>query len=471
MMEKGKKIKQTKDKEELEFKPKHIAELNNKLHTDANKYGQKYIDFLNNCKTERETVKYIQEMAVKTGYKKFDKNTNYKPGDKVYLNIKDKSIILSTIGDSKMKNGVCIVASHVDSPRIDLKTRPLYSDSELAMFKTHYYGGIKKHHWITIPLALHGVIVDKREKVIDVKIGGADDDTTFCITDLLPHLERMQDRDRMWGEVIAGEQLNVIAGSIPFKDKNENGDSKFNILKILNKKYNITEEDLICADLSLVPAFDAKNIGLDRSLIGGYGQDDKVCVYASLIAELQTKNNQQTTVSVFTDREEIGSDGNTGLASDMLKNYLNMLCKIDINTYLECIENSICLSADVKAAFDPTWAHAYERNNCGYLNHGVCISRYTGGGGKAGTSEARAEFTRRIVNTLNKNEVAWQTSSNKVDQGGGGTVARFIANLGIEVIDIGVPILSMHSPYEIVSKLDAYMMFKAISAFLETNEI
>lgn len=198
MTEKEKKLKKAKDKEELEFKPRHIAELNNKLQTDANKYGQKYIDFLNNCKTERETVKYIQEMAVKTGYKKFDKNTNYKPGDKVYLNIKDKSIILSTIGDSKMKNGVCIVASHVDSPRIDLKTRPLYSDSELAMFKTHYYGGIKKHHWITIPLALHGVIVDKREKVIDVKIGETEDDTTFCITDLLPHLERMQDRDRMW---------------------------------------------------------------------------------------------------------------------------------------------------------------------------------------------------------------------------------------------------------------------------------
>lgn len=467
MMEKEKKTRKIKDKkEELEFKPKHIAELSNKLQIEADKYTQKYINFLNNCKTERETIKYIQQIATKYGYKRFDKNINYKPGDKIYFNIKNKSIILSTIGDSQLSNGTCIVASHVDSPRIDLKTKPLYSDNELAMFKTHYYGGIKKHHWITIPLALHGVIADKNEKVIEVIIGESSDDTTFCITDLLPHLDRMNDRERMWGEVIAGEQLNVIAGSLPLKEKNENSDAKFNILKLLNKKYNITEEDLICADLSLVPAFNAKNIGLDRSLIGGYGQDDKVCVYASLMAELQTKNNKQTTISVFTDREEIGSDGNTGLASDMLKNYLMMLCKMDINMYLECVENSICLSADVKAAFDPTWAHAYERNNCAYLNHGICISRYTGGGGKAGTSEARAEFTRRIVNTLNKNKIAWQTSSNKVDQGGGGTVARFIANLGIEVIDIGVPILSMHSPYEIVSKLDAYMMLKAISAFL-----
>ena len=466
-MEKKKKTKKIKDKkEELEFKPKHIAELSSKIQIEADKYTQKYINFLNNCKTEREAIKYIQRIAPKYGYKRFDKNINYKPGDKVYFNIKNKSIILSTIGDSQLSNGTCIVASHVDSPRIDLKTKPLYSDSELAMFKTHYYGGIKKHHWITIPLALHGVIAGKNEKVIEVIIGEPSDDTTFCITDLLPHLDRMNDRERMWGEVIAGEQLNVIAGSLPFKEKNENSDAKFNILKLLNKKYNITEEDLICADLSLVPAFNAKNIGLDRSLIGGYGQDDKVCVYASLMAELQTKNNKQTTISVFTDREEIGSDGNTGLASDMLKNYLMMLCKMDINIYLECVENSICLSADVKAAFDPTWAHAYERNNCAYLNHGICISRYTGGGGKAGTSEARAEFTRRIVNTLNKNKIAWQTSSNKVDQGGGGTVARFIANLGIEVIDIGVPILSMHSPYEIVSKLDAYMMLKAISAFL-----
>lgn len=467
MTEKEKKTRKIKDKkEELEFKPKHIAELSSKLQIEADKYTQKYINFLNNCKTERETIKYIQQIATKYGYKRFDKNINYKPGDKIYFNIKNKSIILSTIGNFQLSNGTCIVASHVDSPRIDLKTKPLYSDSELAMFKTHYYGGIKKHHWITIPLALHGVIADKNEKVIEVIIGEPSDDTTLCITDLLPHLDKMNDRERMWGEVIAGEQLNVIAGSLPFKGKNENNDAKFNILKLLNRKYNITEEDLICADLSLVPAFDAKNIGLDRSLIGGYGQDDKVCVYASLMAELQTKNNKQTTISVFTDREEIGSDGNTGLASDMLKNYLMMLCKMDINMYLECVENSICLSADVKAAFDPTWAHAYERNNCAYLNHGICISRYTGGGGKAGTSEARAEFTRRIVNTLNKNKIAWQTSSNKVDQGGGGTVARFIANLGIEVIDIGVPILSMHSPYEIVSKLDAYMMLKAISAFL-----
>ncbi len=216
----------------------------------------------------------------------------------------------------------------------------------------------------------------------------------------------MNDRERMLGEVIAEEQLNVIAGSLPFKDKNENSNVKLNILKLLNKKYNITEEDLICADLSLIPAFNAKNIGWDKSLIGGYGQDDKVCVYASLLAELQTKNNKQTTISVFTDREGIGSDGNTGLALDMLKNYLMMLCRMDINMYLECVENSICLSADVKAEFDPTWAHAYERNNCAYLNHGICLSRYTGGGGKAGTSEARAEFTRRIVNTLNKNKIA-----------------------------------------------------------------
>lgn len=457
----------SKLKEKLQYQNQNITKtLDKNQEENINKFSLEYIKFLNSCKTERETVKYIKDQAIKNGYKEFSKDQKYIPGDKIYFEIKNKSIILSTIGEEDIKSGVVAVASHIDSPRIDLKTRPLYSESDLAMFKTHYYGGIKKYQWVTIPLALHGVVIDKNMNNINICIGENEDDAVFCITDLLPHLDRGQDRNRMFNDIISGEQLNVIAGSSCFSDNDLSVEVKLNILDILNKKYNITEKDLMSADLSFVPAFKAKYIGLDKSLIGSYGHDDKSCVYPSLVSELETNNNRLTTISIFIDREEVGSDGNTGLASDILKNYLILLCKSDFNKYMNCILNSICLSADVKAAYDPTWAFAYEKNNCSYLNQGVCLTKYTGFGGKQGTSEASAELMRNIINILDDKKIIWQPNSNKVDQGGGGTVAKFIAKLGIDVIDIGVPILSMHSPYEIASKFDIFMLYQAIKAFL-----
>ena len=461
------KNKLSKLKEKLQYETQNATKiLDAKQQENINEFCCGYIDFLNSCKTERETIKYIKDKAVKNGYKKFVTNQKYKPGDKIYFEIKNKSIILSTIGQEDMPRGVLAVASHVDSPRIDLKTRPLYSESDLAIFKTHYYGGIKKYQWVTMPLALHGVVINKDMNSVDICIGEDDSDEVFCITDLLPHLDRGQDRSRMSNEIISGEQLNVIAGSSCFFDADLVGDVKLNMLRILNQKYNITEKDLISADLSFVPAFKAKNIGLDKSLIGGYGQDDKSCIYPSLISELETKDNKLTTVSIFIDREEVGSDGNTGITSDIIKNYLLMLCESDFNKYMECTLNSICLSADVKAAYDPTWSNAYEKYNCSYLNRGVCLTKYTGFGGKQGTSEASAELMRKIINMLDNKNIVWQTNLNKVDQGGGGTVAKFVAKLGIDVIDIGVPILSMHSPYEIASKLDIFMLSQAIKEFL-----
>lgn len=456
----------------LEFNSKHIKKMEGKdIEADACKYCKDYMKFLNNCKTEKECVKYIKKLAIENGYKKFNKNANYKFGDKVYFDIKNRTIILSTIGKNSLSYGASIVASHIDSPRLDLKSKPLFSDNELAMFKTHYYGGIKKYQWVTIPLALHGMVFNKNGEKVEICIGEKEEDTVFYISDLLPHLSKRYDNNRYFEDLIAGEQLNALIGSMPLQEENLDGDVKLNILKILNEKYNITEADFISADLSLVPAFKAKTIGLDKSLIGAYGQDDRVCVYASLMAEIKSKGNEFTTITVFADREEIGSEGNTGLASDILKNYILTLCNLDLNSYLDCIENSICLSTDVKPAFDPTWSYAYEKNNCSYLNYGICLTKYTGYGGKAGTSEASAELISKIRNLLDKNQISWQISLNKIDQGGGGTIAKFIAALGIDVIDIGVPILSMHSPYEVVSKLDTYMMFKTLNVFLSRNKL
>ena len=378
------------------------------------------------------------------------------------------ALILAIIGTEPIQNGVRINAAHVDSPRLDLKQCPLYEDSEMALFKTHYYGGIKKYQWTAIPLALHGVVVLTDGTQVDINIGENEDDPVFAVSDLLPHLASEQMK-KTGSAIIAGEDLNIIVGSRPFKSDKESELVKLNILSILNEKYGITEEDFLSAELEAVPAFKAKDIGFDRSMIGSYGHDDRVCAYPALRAILDTERTPvKTIVTVLTDKEETGSDGNTGLNSSYLRYFIENLAEDFGVRGRVVLSNSECLSADVNAAFDPTYPSVMEKNNASYINYGVVVTKYTGSRGKSGTSDASAEFTGRIRSLMNKNNITWQTGElGKVDAGGGGTVAAYIANMDVDVIDLGVPVLSMHAPYEIVAKSDVYMAYRAFKAFIE----
>lgn len=455
-------------KEKLFSAPKNSAlKLSDEKIKKADKFCEKYKLFLDAAKTEREAVKESVRMAKENGFEKYSKNKKYKAGDKFYYINRGKAIILCTMGTENIENGVKINAAHIDSPRVDLKQHPLYEDNELALFKTHYYGGIKKYQWTTIPLSLHGVVIKgNRDKVI-VNIGEDDNDPVFCITDLLPHLATDQMK-RTLSEGIKGEELNILVGSRPFRDDKGSELVKLNIMKILNEKYDIIEDDFISAELEAVPAFKARDIGFDRSLVGGYGQDDRVCAYTALKAAMKCTNPKKTCITVLTDKEETGSDGNTGLNSSYLKYFIFDLAKSQGAEGTTVISNSECLSADVNAAFDPTFPEVLEPRNCSKVNYGVVVTKFTGSRGKAGTSDASAEFVGKIRNLLDTNDVIWQTGElGKVDLGGGGTVAQYIANLNIDVIDVGVPVLSMHAPFEITSKLDVYMAFKAFVAFFD----
>lgn len=424
-----------------------------------------YKGFLDASKTEREAVVTGVKLLEGKGYRPFDPATKYNAGDKVYAVNRGKSLIAAVLGTEPIENGVRIAAAHIDSPRLDLKPRPVYEDTELALFKTHYYGGIKKYQWTAIPLALHGVIVDRNDRVIEVTVGEAENDPVFCVTDLLPHLAGDQMK-RTLAEGVKGEELNVLIGSLPFKDDEISEKVKLNLLNILFEKYGVTEADFLSAELEVVPAFKAKDIGFDRSMVGAYGHDDRVCAYTSLQAILETENPKKTSVLVLADKEEIGSDGNTGLKSAFLRYFIADLAKpygVEGRTVLS---RSECLSADVNAAFDPTFPEVAERKNTAYLNYGVVITKYTGARGKSGTSDASAEFAGKIRNLLDRTGVIWQTGElGKVDQGGGGTVAAYIANLNVDVIDLGVPVLSMHAPFEVVSKIDVYMAYRAFYEF------
>lgn len=432
----------------------------------CDKFCEGYKDFMNKAKIEREAVIYSVELLKKKGFVEYVKGMELRAGDKIYYNNRGKSVIAAVIGTAPIKEGVRLCAAHIDSPRLDLKQNPLYEDNELALFKTHYYGGIKKYQWTTIPLALHGVIIKADGTSVAINIGEDDDDPVFCVTDLLPHLASAQ-MQKPLAKGITGEQLNILIGSRPFKDDEESGSVKLNIINILNKKYGITEADFISSELEAVPAFKAKDIGFDRSLIGAYGHDDKVCAYPALIATAECKKPKHTVVTILTDKEEIGSDGNTGLRSSYLKYFLTDIAEALGSDARTVISASQCLSADVNAAFDPTFPDVNERNNAAYINHGVVVTKYTGSRGKSGTSDASAEYTGRIRRLMDSKNVIWQTGElGKVDEGGGGTVAAYIANLDIDTIDLGVPVLSMHAPYEIVSKLDAYMAFRAFEVFM-----
>lgn len=434
----------------------------------ADKFCDGYKKFLDDGKTEREAANAAVALAEKAGFKEFDRSKKYKAGDKVYLNNRGKAVILSIIGKDSIENGVNILAAHIDSPRLDLKQNPLYEDAEMAFFKTHYYGGIKKYQWTTVPLALHGVIVKKNGEKTEVRIGEDDKDPVFVVTDLLPHLAEEQMK-RPAAKIIAGEELNILIGSRPFKDDEDSELVKLNIMNILFEKYGIVEEDFLSAELEAVPAFKAKDVGFDRSLVGAYGQDDRVCGYTALMATLDQKGvPSKTVVTVLTDKEETGSDGNTGLQSSYLEYFICDLAEAAGKNGRHVLSASKCLSADVNAGFDPSFPDVLEKKNCAYVGKGTCLTKFTGARGKSGTSDASAEFVGYVRSVFDKNNIIWQTGElGKVDIGGGGTVAKYIANLDVDTIDLGVPVLSMHAPFEITSKNDVYMTYKAFAAFIK----
>lgn len=430
----------------------------------CDEFCEDYKNFLDNAKTEREAVDTAVQIIEKAGFVAFDKNKSYSAGDKVYFNNRGKALAVAVIGKNPIENGVRIAAAHIDSPRLDLKPNPLYQSEELALFKTHYYGGIKKYQWTTIPLSLHGVFCKKDGTTVKVNIGEDEGDPKLIITDLLPHLAQDQ-MGRKLSEGIKGEELNILVGSHPICD-DESDAVKLNILKLLNEKYGVTEADFLSAELECVPAAKACDIGLDRSMIGAYGHDDRVCAYPALRAVLDIDTPEMTAITILADKEETGSGGNTGMNSAWLKYFIYDLAKMQGGDIHSALANSKCLSADVNAALDPTFSDVSEKNNASLLNYGAVITKYTGARGKSGTSDASAEYVGEIRAILDNAGVIWQHGElGKVDMGGGGTVAVYIANLGIDVVDLGVPVLSMHAPFEVVAKLDVYMTYRTIYEF------
>jgi len=431
----------------------------------ADAFCEEYKNFLNASKTEREAVHYAVARAEKLGFTPFDAGKAYKAGDKVYLNNRGKALILAVVGKKDLREGVHILAAHTDSPRLDLKQVPVYEDNEMGYLKTHYYGGIKKYQWVTIPLALHGVLVKNDGSVITVRIGEDEGDPVFCITDLLPHLAADQMK-RPAGELIRGEELNVVIGSRPFRDDDASERVKLNLLKLLFEKYGVTEADFLSAELEVVPAFKASDVGLDRSFVGSYGQDDRVCAYTEMEAVFDCGVPDTTVMCIFADKEEIGSVGCTGMKSAFLRHFIEDLAAPYGIAGRTVLQHSQCLSADVSAAFDPTFPEVCERKNNAFVNYGVSICKYTGARGKSGSSDASAEFMGWVRKILDEGNVLWQTSElGKVDQGGGGTVAAYIAELDVDTIDVGVPVLSMHAPYEMTAKIDVYSAYRAFVVF------
>ena len=426
-------------------------------------YCKRYTAFMDACKTEREATAWTVKTAEAHGFKAYVPGMKLQPGDKVYKNNRDKSIMLAVIGSASLNEGANICAAHVDSPRMDLKPNPLYEDSEIAYFKTHYYGGIKKYQWPTVPLALHGVVYRKDGTIVTITIGEDDNDPILCVSDLLIHLSADQMKKTL-AEGIVGEQLNVILGTQPISG--EGSDLvKLNIMNILNEKYGIIEEDFLSAELTIVPAGKCREVGLDRSLLGAYGHDDRVCAFAEIEPLLDMGTPVHTAVCILADKEEIGSVGVSGMQSRAFDTFMQDLCDSTGASLNRCFENSFCLSADVSNAFDPNFAETCDKRNNSMLNRGISICKYTGSRGKGGASDASAEAMGHVRTTLDKAGVLWQIATlGKVDQGGGGTVAAYMANRNIVTVDAGVPVLCMHAPMELVSKLDCYMTMLACKA-------
>ena len=433
------------------------------------KFADEYIYYLNKCKTEREAVNFTTDILYKNGFKKIEECEDLKPGDKIFYSNRGKSLYIAVIGEEDIKSGLNIIGSHIDSPRLDLKPNPLYEENCFAYFKTHYYGGIKKYQWTTIPLSLHGAIVKTNGEKIEINIGEDESDPIFTITDLLPHLA-MEQMEKKLKDGVTGENLNILIGSIPYSGEMIQEAIKLNILSLLNEKYGIVERDLISSELELVPAFKAKSLGFDKSMVAGYGQDDRVCSYAALRGILNIENPKKTAVCILADKEEIGSYGNTGMESHEFDTFISeILNKLNVNkpNLLDRVFcNSKMISADVDAALDPIYASVSDLRNASYLGRGVGVNKYTGARGKSGASDANAEYVAEIRRIYEENNIAYQFGElGKVDVGGGGTIALILANKGIEVIDSGVPVLSMHSPYEVTSKFDIYEAYRAYEAF------
>ena len=457
--------------ESLSYERKNVyLKLTDKERSEMTELCDSYRAFLDNGKTERECVREAVEMAEKAGFKDMDTLECLKAGDKVYKVNRSKNIFMAVIGTEDIRNGVNIAGAHIDSPRLDLKQNPLYESMDMALLKTHYYGGIKKYQWPTVPLAIHGVIYDKDGNKKEIVIGEDENDPAFVITDLLPHLASDQMSKKMT-EGIEGESLNVLIGGAPIEAEDEKAKVKFSSLKILNARYVITENSFLSAEIEVVPSQKAKNVGLDESFVGAYGQDDRVCAYTTLRGIIDIDSPKRTAIAILVDKEEIGSCGNTGaksafmmMAITELIEKVNGTCSLtDLN---RTITASACMSSDVSAAADPNYPSVLEANNATYAGYGVAIMKYTGARGKSGTSDANAEFVYEIGKLMDDDGVIWQTGElGKVDQGGGGTIAQYVADLNMDVIDCGVPVLSMHSPFEVVAKSDVYMAYRAYKAF------
>jgi len=432
-------------------------------HLASEDYCRGYMAFLNDSRTEREAVKNAVALAEENGFAEYRPGMTLQPGMKLYQVNRGKAMMLAVIGKKSLAEGAVIAGAHVDSPRLDLKQIPMFETDELCYFRTHYYGGIKKYQWVTIPLELHGVVALKNGETVDVTIGREPGDPRFVITDLLPHLAQDQMKKTMT-EGITGEGLRIMIGSVPYADEGSDR-VKLAVLSILNDMYGVTEEDFLSAELTAVPAFDVCEIGLDRSMIGGYGHDDRVCAYAELKAILDVKEPARTCVCILADKEETGSDGVSGMQSRAFDTFMEDLCAAEGVELRRCYEKSFCLSADVTAAFDPLYPEVSEKRSDAKFNYGMGICKFTGARGKSGTSDASAEVVAYLRRTFDKAGVIWQLAEmGKVDQGGGGTIAKFMANRNIDTIDAGVPVMSMHAPFELVAKLDCYMTYKGVLA-------
>ena len=457
-------------KEKLLYAPKHgYARLSEAEKQDMERYCADYRAFLDRSKTERACVKTAIALAEARGFVPYVPGMPLKAGDKVYCNNRDKGIMLAVIGRLPLSAGANIGAAHTDAPRLDLKPNPLYEENAMAYLKTHHYGGIRKYQWVTVPLELHGVVVLASGSRVDVNIGADAGDPQFIITDLLPHLGREQGKKPL-DEAIQSETLNILIGSWPEEGEDGADAVKLAILRILNEKYGMTEEDFISAELEAVPAANARDLGLDRSLIGAYGHDDRVCAYAELAAILELDVPDKTAVCIFADKEEIGSEGVSGMQSEAFDLFMEQLCRTQNVPLRDCFAQSFCLSADVTAAYDPNFPEVYERRNSAYINYGIGLCKYTGSGGKSGASDASAEVVGWLRKLLNENGVHWQMAElGRTGAGGGGTVAKYMAKRNIDTLDAGVPVLSMHAPYETVAKLDCYMTYRCMKAIFEAK--
>lgn len=460
----------TEELKKLLYKNESVADAAPDALDAAQAFCEGYKAFLDNGKTEREVTAYSEKMLQDAGYKPFVPGEKLMPGTKVYTINRQKCVLAATIGTKSLEEGFRLNIAHIDSPRLDLRPVPVFEKNGLGYLRTHYYGGVRKYQWPTIPLALHGVVYRADGSKVEICIGEKEADPVFCITDLLPHLGAKQNAKTL-AEGITGEDLNVLIASQPIADRDAEQRVKLSILGMLNEAYGITERDFTRAEIEVVPAQKARDIGLDRAMIGSYGHDDRVDAYPALMAEIGVQNPAYTTVCVLTDKEETGSDGVTGLHSMYTFHFLQQLCAAQGADYITACKAAKCLSADVTAAFDPTFADAFEPDNGTYAGCGVAIYKYTGARGKSGTSDASAELVSYLTRLMERNGIVWQIGEmGKLDLGGGGTVAKFVANQDIDTIDIGVPVLSMHAPFEVVSKADVYMAYLTFKAFCEDAE-